>query len=148
MIPAEVQYLPSRTIRQPREIFREALGEAVIGVGPVWRVDADSLGFWVHADRVDGRGIDHPAQPVAMRGLPDVIGADDIGAEDLFERGLIAYGAEMNDHLGPLQQVHDGGLIAQIGADIGFVRGKRAHAVNDIAADEAVAHGRERPAQD
>ena len=139
---------PPLVPEHPAQVLGEALGQPVIGVGPVRGINADGLGLGVHPHRVNRRGIDHPGQAVLMGGFPDVVGPHDVGPQDIIEGGLVTDGAEMHHHVGAFQQVHDRGPVRQVGAQIGLVRQKIRNAIDDVGTDQRVAHLRQRPPQD
>ncbi len=129
------------------QVFGEAFGEAVEGIGAVGLVGVDAAVGFAQAHGVDRGGIDHAAEAVAVGRFPDVIGADVVGAEQLFEGLFIDDGAEVDHHVGAFEERLDSGEIGDIGLNIGLVRGEAFGGLADIGADKLAGHLGKRRAQ-
>ena len=96
------------------------------------RIDPDEILPCMHADRMDGTGINHPPHPAPVRRLPYIIRADDIRPQDRLKWRFIPDSAEMHHHIRTVQQGMDRIKMFQIGANIAFVRVQRANIRHDI----------------
>mmetsp|Transcript_27102 Transcript_27102/g.49402 ORF Transcript_27102/g.49402 Transcript_27102/m.49402 type:complete len:261 (-) Transcript_27102:2053-2835(-) len=131
----------------PAQILSKTLGQTIERVGAVRDVNADGFIFGVHPDRMDGRGIDDPADAVLVRGFPNIVSANKVWAEQLFKRFFVHDGSEMDHHIGPFKQRFDRCHIGDVGLHIGLVLGQIAHAFGDVRGQQFIAHRRQRRPQ-
>ncbi len=104
-----------------RQVLSEALRQAVVGVGAARGVHGYGggavLGARGEADRMVGGGEDDPPDPGLPGRLVEVVGALDVGAQDLLERGLQGDPREMHDRVDPGEGRAQRLLVAQVGGD-------------------------------
>jgi hypothetical protein len=106
------------------------------------RVDAGP----VHPDGVDRGGVDHAADARAVRGLPDGVGAEEVGLPQLLEGALVGDRGEVDDHLGTREQ----GLHLLDARDVGLgpgLVGQEVRGVLDVDGGQRLARSREGLAQ-
>ena len=95
-------------------------------------IKTDRVGFLVHSDSMNRAGIDNAFDATAICGLPNVIGPDDVGLQDVIPSGLISDCAEMDHHIGPFDDFQHRIKTGQIGLHIGFAVLQRADIINNI----------------
>ena len=100
--------------------FAEGLAHAIAAVGPRRDIGADLLAAAMEAHGMVGRGEDHALHTRLLRGIEEVVAADDIGLQDGVPRALDGKAAEMDDRM---RARHGGGDLVgpgQIGGDEGL----------------------------
>jgi hypothetical protein len=89
----------------------------------------------VHPYGVDGGGVDDAADAGAVGGLPDHVGRQEVGAEELLEAPLVGDGGEVDDHVGAVHQRLDLIHLGAVGDGPGLVRGDSTGGVLDVHGD-------------
>ena len=130
------------------QILGKAFGEPVEGVGAVGDVGVDPLAGAIHADGMDRGGIDDAADAVAVGGLPHVVGAQEVRAPEVLEGLFVHDGAEMDDHVGTLDEGGDLVHAGEVGAAPGLIGQEVVGRLAQVGGQEPVAHRGKRRAQD
>ena len=71
------------------------------------RINTNEICLFMHAHRMNRRGIDDTAHLIAMRCLPNIISANEIRSEQRLKRCFITNRPKMHHHISPFKQRDD-----------------------------------------
>src|SRR5262245_46547787 len=99
------------------ERLAERLAHGVARIRPQDRRGVEAAVARIEAEHMVGRSEDDARDAGLARRLEEIVGADDVGGQDLLPRALDRDAAEMNDSLHARDGALDGGRIREIGGD-------------------------------